>query len=268
MTRFAAFASLALLLTACSDYELVPDDRDNDVIAGLPVCVAEVSPEIINPPFAQATFDGSGSYNPEGGEIVSWAWEFVSVPLGSTVTMPAGGATRSVTPDQAGAYVAMLTVTNDAGVSNDCEVTLTAAPSQDMWVEMYWQFAPDDMDLHLLAPGGTLESDSDCYFANCTYDYLDWGTYGNSADDPSLDLDDIPGTGPENINIDAPSPGQYTVVVHDYVWGSDVTSGNNVTVNIYLGGSRAWSDTRTISGEGTYTEFARIDWTNQTVTGL
>ena len=105
---------------------------------------------------------------------------------------------------------------------------------------------------------------------NCTPNAwipLDWGQQGSSSDDPSLDIDDIPGTGPENINIYNPeTSGAYTVVVHDYQGSTgDVQGPNEVTVNIYLNGVLEWSDTRAISGENTYTPFAKIDWGTGTV---
>ena len=87
---------------------------------------------------------------------------------------------------------------------------------------------------------------------------------------PLWDLDDIEGTGPENINISDPQTnGKYTVVVHDYRGSTpDVYDANNVTVNIYLNGTLSWTDTRPISGDNTVNEFAEIDWSTGTVIDL
>lgn len=87
---------------------------------------------------------------------------------------------------------------------------------------------------------------------------LDWGVAGVGIDDPSLDLDDIPGTGPENINIEEPVSGIYTVVVHDYP-STVLMHGNQVTVFIYLDGVLVWGDSRYIVGEDLDVYFAEID---------
>ena len=87
-----------------------------------------------------------------------------------------------------------------------------------------------------------------------------------TSDDPILDFDDISGTGPENINIESPVDGVYTVVVHDYS-SSVFDAANAVTVNIYLNGILSWTATRDIEGENTYTTFASIDTSTDTVTG-
>jgi uncharacterized protein YfaP (DUF2135 family) len=108
-----------------------------------------------------------------------------------------------------------------------------------------------------------MRTGQDCYYANCTGG-LAWGP-GGVAGDPRLDLDDISGTGPENINIQSPENIVYDVVVHDFP-GSVVNAVNNVTVNIYRSGVLAWTNTIGISGENTDTYFATIDWTTQTVT--
>ena len=81
----------------------------------------------------------------------------------------------------------------------------------------------------------------------CEWWTSDWGILGDSSDDPSLDLDDIDGLGPENINIYNPQAnGTYTVFVHDYTGSapSDTLGPNNVTINVYLNGTQAWSGTK------------------------
>jgi hypothetical protein len=250
--------------TGGSDTTLPTDEK--------PIARCDVSPNPVQPPFESATWDGTASTDPAGHPIVDYAWALVSRPAGSTASMPTGtAATRGgFTPDLAGEYVGRLVVTTDDGRRSDpCEVVLESIPAEDLWVEMYWSVSQDDMDLHLLAPGGSLLSDLDCYYANCTWGGLDWGVRGNTGDNPSLDLDDIPGIGPENINIAAPQNGIYTVYVHDYTGSTpDHYGGNDVTVNIYLNGRLSWTDTRTISSDGDYVPFAEINWTTGTVSSL
>ena len=241
-----------------------------------PTAICSVSPNPVNPPFEASTFDGSGSVDSEGGAL-TYYWQLVDIPEGSAITgFTSSEASSPVIsnfiPDVAGEYLAQLTVTNEAGLTDTCDALLEAVPAQNLWVELYWTNASDDMDLHLIAPGSdwssSLTSDQDCYYGNCVYSGLDWGQYGYAGDDPSLDLDDIPGTGPENINVyDPQTAGNYTVVVHDYP-GSVYEPANDITVNIYLDGGLVWSVTRSISGEDSYVPIAQINWASKTVSPM
>ena len=294
-----SFVLITALIACTSDYKVTGDADNSDGMTELPLtdtaeieiefetgdppisevppadaptAVCSVTPDKVRPILENASWIGSESYDP-ADLALSYDWKLVDRPIGSASAMPSGAAAdrHGFGTDLAGEYVAELVVTNSDGISSPpCEAILTAEPVEALWVEMFWESTNDDMDLHLLAPGGTLGTATDCYYANCTTTWgagLDWGIIGETSDNPALDLDDIPNSGPENINIEMPESATYTVVVHDYP-GSVFTAGNAVTIKIYLDGSLQWIDTRVISGEDTYTHFALIDVTDGTVTSL
>lgn len=248
---------------------------DSVVLTGIgssgPVAICDVDPDVVTSHDDQPTWIGDESYDPAGAEIVSYDWELLEAPTGSAAEMPGRDTDadrRDFAWDLAGEYMARLVVTNEFGqVSAPCDAVLVAAPSDDLWIEMYWEHAQDDMDLHLLAPGGSKWGSLDCHWQNCVDGGLDWGEPGDDADDPSLDLDDIAGTGPENIRIEDPEYGEYTVLVHDYP-ASRYRSDNAVTVNIFVGGALVFTETREISGEDTWESYAYVSFPDGTVTGL
>ncbi|MEL6348031.1 MAG: hypothetical protein AAFV53_33295 [Myxococcota bacterium] len=279
----------ALVMSGCGvDYDIARGDYnvggDEEVVepessepVGALEAVCSVSPNPVEPPFEAATWDGSASVDTPQRSIVSYSWELIEKPAGSAVDLPYTdeAVISGFTPDVAGDYVAELTVTNDIGDVATCQATLASVPAQNLWIELNWTVAPDDMDLHLLRPGGVYGTSGDCHWTNCdtsdpSIPLLQWGS-GGVDDDPRLDLDDIEAAGPENINITEPYAGIYTIAVHDYFhrglqadhWGA-----NEVTVNVYIDGALEWSGTRTISGEDEVVYFAEIDWNTGTVYGL
>ncbi|MEC7949082.1 MAG: hypothetical protein VX265_16045 [Myxococcota bacterium] len=251
------------------------EDDEADVGQDLadPVAICSVDPTTVRPIIDKAEWIGTDSYDPEGGTITSYNWS-LTAPSGSAAAMPGGsGPIRTnFYTDVAGTYTGELTVTTQDGrTSAPCVAELEAVPVEDLWIEMYWTYSGDDMDLHLIRPGYTqadITTSNDCYYGNCV-DYgfggLDWGVFGDASDDPALDLDDIPGSGPENINVGSPESGTFQVFVHDYP-GSVYSSGNPVTINIYIGGALVHSDTKTITTEDSYTKFADISWPSGTIT--
>ena len=234
-----------------------------------PVAVCSADPPAALP-LSNVTWRGDQSYDTNGRQLTEYRWTKVSFPPGSAARLLGVGANRYSQVDLAGDYIAQLVVVNDLGqVSAPCTATTTVTPTQDLWIEMYWQHSGDDMDLHLLAPGGTPRTYSDCYFSNCIGRFFtpDWGQSGYDGDDPHLDMDDIPGTGPENINIADPADGVYTVFVNDYP-GSSYDPANHVWVNVYIDGSLVASFENDLSGENNDWYVCQIDWPAGTVTPL
>ncbi len=189
------------------------------------------------PPLEIITLDGTPSMDP-GGQVQRYEWTVVSRPDGSSSepvevfenpTRPADGGLEDDTDtptafffvDLAGDYEIELRVFDNLGqVSCDptavATVSIHAVPDQDLHVQLVWTTPNDpdetdatgtDVDLHLRhAMAGEVwgHDPYDCYFRNSG---PDWGVEGDPSDNPSLDIDDTNGAGPENINLSDPEPG-------------------------------------------------------------
>jgi hypothetical protein len=262
------------------EIEVLSNDPDENpyiipvsAASGGPVAYCHAAPAEVTPIHESSTFyahdeNGVQSEDPNysWNELSFW-WTLVSKPAGSTATLPNQDMSeRILIPDMAGTYTGQLIVCNPLEECSDpCQASFEGIPTQDLWVEMFWAHAGDDMDLHLIAPGGQYWStSSDCHWRNMN---PDWGAPGSSVDDPVLDLDDIPGTGPENINLGNPGPGTYMVTVHDHTSNS-YAQVNDVTVNVYSGGGLACTTTIPISGEDSVNNVFEVEYPSGTCTPL
>lgn len=141
-----------------------------------------------------------------------------------------GGTYLAEVPLFCGAQYLILKFTNGAGTSyymvNVTRSGCTTAHAA-FRVQLTWTSDPNsDLDLHLLRPGGSMSTENDCYFGNCTGTGLTWG-----ASNPVLDVDDTDGYGPENINMAAGAEaGEYRIVIHNW----DGTVGEVATVKVFI----------------------------------
>lgn len=90
----------------------------------------------------------------------------------------------------------------------------------DIHAQVTWPTLGQDVDLHLLRPGGSRNSAGDCYYGNCRNEDRsrnpDWGLAGSADDNPRLDVDcTTQCNGPENITLNtlgrSQANGRYTV---------------------------------------------------------
>ena len=124
--------------------------------------------------------------------------------------------------------------------------------TQGLHLQLEWDSNDTDVDLHLVGPGGNYFAwPGDCYFSNMQ---PDWGVTGDFVDDPFLDVDNVWGYGPENINLQEPAPGTYRVIIHFYSdsYGSSFGSDTRATVRIFFYG--------TLAGEFGPTYLETTDW--------
>lgn len=200
--------------------------------------------DIVTTPLTPVQLVGSAT---DDGHIISYLWELLDQPLGSSCLPPTPSFSpiATFTPDLAGSYPIRFTVRDDEGNRDDCQLTVQAVVNETFRVEMFWNPPEDpsdnsDVDLHLLHPGSPawFSYTGDCYYANCSAAgsmSLDWDAPGYLPDNPSLDIDDVDGFGPENINIVEPIVGQrYAVGVH-YFDPQDWYPPATVFIRIYCG---------------------------------
>jgi hypothetical protein len=187
--------------------------------------------------------------------IASFQWALETAPATSArpAPRPDDRAVTSYTPDTAGDYALRLMVTDTAGMVDACVTVVHAVPREGLRVELVWdppgRTCPredgaacdsSDVDLHLLRePGAAMpwRSDDDCHWFNCNRSAgraLEWGLAG-ALDNPRLDIDDVTGHGPENVNIDRPSARAYRVGVHYF--DPHGAGSQSASVVIYCGAS-------------------------------
>jgi hypothetical protein len=146
-------------------------------------------------------------------------------------------------------------------------VTLTGCQTAAFRTQLTWDTGPtnSDIDLHLVQPGGTTNSvTSDCFYFDCTpFDTpLDWGAAGATGN-PSLDVDNTSGYGPENITLSGPESGTYRVIVRNF----NGVAATHATVKIYFNDVEAFRLTSVaLDAPNTYWTVANVDIQNHTVT--
>ena len=249
-----------------------------------PEIVITYKEQVVSPPFETAELtvkDAAVSEFP----ITCYDWKLTEKPIGSAIPLNTSQeSTFSIKPDLFGAYRGTVTIKNAYGIEGTKEFTVEAVPKQKLWIEMFWQHPNDDIDLHLIRdPEKTLKKiekaktkeelaslliNNDCFFSNCTPSTPDsnpqWGSAG-SADDPKLDIDDKPNTGPENINILEPENIDYLIRIHDYPVLVYEDS-NEVTIRVYFNKEKVWEGVRTVVGEDTLTDVLIINGASGKIT--
>jgi hypothetical protein len=289
-TRIAPGDTFALVLQYDPDSEagdsstlLIPsNDPDESEVAivllgnggadyGYPEAVIDC-PGMTNPP-SVVRLDGGDSTDPEGFEPLEYEWTLVSVPTDPASSTPISDAriTNEIGPytdletDAVGLYVVQLVVTNQLGTrSAPALCTVGAIPAEDLLVELTWDTSNADLDLHLALAGNDLfESPGDANFCNRN---ADWGAQGG-LDDPSLNIDDRAGFGPENFAIDTPSDDMFDVRVHYFEdHGDDFVT---ATVRVYVFGELdpQFPQSRVMQRNETW-DVARVNWDDSPTVGL
>lgn len=227
-------------------------------------------------PLNTIQFDGSASTD-QDGSIDRYEWTVLSRPQGSTQRLlPNNGVAQPrLFLDLAGTYEVELKVYDDQGAAScgdPAVITIVAVPEDDVHVQLVWDTPSDpdqtdafgtDLDLHYLHPNGRWDDPPwDIFWRNPT---ADWGTTGNSADDPRLDIDDTDGAGPENVNHSGLENLDYRTGVYYY---SDNTLGASyATMRIYVRGVLEMEvENKYMPRTGSFWDVGLVSWPSGNVT--
>ena len=208
----------------CSEYNLnekieaePPPDEEvvEEVIENPPVAVSSASVRVKREALVQ--LDGTQSYDVDNDqENLIYYWEITSSPEGSTSFLDDPTASQPyIYADILGTYIVELTVTDSTGLMSEYSsaTMVEVIPYENLMVEVSWDVAGTDLDLHLVAPGGTYYGELDCFYGNPN---PDWGILNDRTDNPTLSLDDEGSEMREAIDYLQPYDGIYDVYVLYY----------------------------------------------------
>lgn len=231
------------------------------------------SDELAVRPLDMLDCSAEDAFDPDPGDaIAAWRWTVIERPSGSTASFDdPEGATPSFFVDLAGRYVFELEVVDSRGTPS-CEpaiVTAVAIPDEDIHVQLVWDTPGDadqtdtgfgagtDFDLHLLHPNGCWNDRPwDCHWREAE---PNWGDLARADDDPSLDIDDTDGAGPENINLNNPESDLYYRVGVNY-YNDHGFGPSTATVRIYIRGVLAFEAEKELTARGEFWDVAAIEW--------
>ncbi len=174
-----------------------------------------------------------------GGTVLDGTWNLTRAPATSTAVVEPLGAHQlraQLRPDVPGTYLVELVVTDHRHLRSQPEaVVIEAIAGQMFQVGLSWSAPGNDLDLHLIAPGGSYWTDADCFFGN---PQPSWGAAEVASDDPAFDLDGDGTNGVpmrESVTVTAPAEGTYTVLVH-HLNDRDTAAEVEATLTLVVGG--------------------------------
>jgi len=224
-------------------------------------------------PLETVVLDGSNSQDPDG-TVERFEWSIIDRPEDSTARLAPNNTVEKpeLFLDLAGTYRVELIVTDDdqvASCGDRALVEITALPEDDISVQLVWDTPRDpdqtdsegtDLDLHYLNNENATAWNSapwDCYWNNKSPEK--WGSETTSSDDPSLDIDDTDGAGPENVTHDNPKEESYGVGV--YYYDDNGFGPSFATVRVFVNGQLAREyENKFLSGTFTFWDVVDIQW--------
>ena len=237
---------------------------------------AQPTGAFLGSPLDEVRLDSRASRAQAGAEIERVEWTLVRRPQDSAAALarPLVSLENLLWLDLSGEYTVELHVWDSRG-QRSCEparLTLQATPNKDIHLQLVWDTPNDrdqldnqgaDLDLHLLHPRGRWnQRPFDCFWQN---ERPDWGRPNDPSDDPSLDIDDTDGWGPENINLDNPEDGaRYKVGVHYFAHHGFGPS--YATLRMYLNGALAAEYRRQRLTDQQFWYVLDVDWPSGQIT--